>query len=437
MQVGKPSYKAGSWVEFECRHGYKLHGHRFMKCIDGSWSSPLPACIGTCMRPTLPENADDVIPFFILNVPSKFFDAFKYADGSRPDKGEEHYGENELEYSERKPEWQPGRDELEWPQENDMSWQSDVLVPIDPIDSHLNYLDLPLHERDRGQSTSDGGEQRREGGESENDQRSTQFDAPGIPNSNSRPQSPIENPMNNIDLPLPEPEGNEGQSDNERESQSERQDDRGQQDQEGGMRPPFPDSAAGTRMPMNPPTEDERRPPPQDSDMQLSFSEYPSDMSVSNGFIGDPFDDQPMRNRPTPMPESPEYGPGEFPEGTKFFFECDLGTVLVGMEVIRCHNGRWNGIVPICVGQSTPAPEDENARHETTKPMWHDDKPLDGGARSPSRSEKTVDYSTVEGDIPEKSTFRPTCPPTITEGSCENAVTGPSYRSTLGHRCRD
>ncbi|XP_077998699.1 uncharacterized protein LOC144451677 [Glandiceps talaboti] len=70
MQIGQPTYYSNSWVEFKCRYGYQLYGHRFMKCINGTWNYPRPTCIGSCSEPILSRHEDAVLPIHFVNFPS-------------------------------------------------------------------------------------------------------------------------------------------------------------------------------------------------------------------------------------------------------------------------------------------------------------------------------------------------------------------------------
>ena len=35
-----------SFVQFECDDNYQLDGNALIRCVDGSWSDPVPKCIG-------------------------------------------------------------------------------------------------------------------------------------------------------------------------------------------------------------------------------------------------------------------------------------------------------------------------------------------------------------------------------------------------------
>ncbi|XP_070560761.1 sushi, von Willebrand factor type A, EGF and pentraxin domain-containing protein 1-like [Ptychodera flava] len=282
----------------------------------------------------------------------------------------------------------------QWPSLNDtMSGlpesPADILVPQNPMENPLNYLDLPLPQMD-------GNEDRRAGEEPQPDDGNDGSEAQGSdmwppfpmnPADILVPQNPIENPLNYLDIPWHEFDSGEERSD--------------RQEQE-------PDEQR--------PDDDDGRQEETEEGVQSPFLQSPSNILVPHSPIESPFSylNLPYMNQLPSLPEIPEYETGEFPDGTKLFFQCEPGSVLVGMEVIGCQDGNWNGVVPVCIHVSTESPgitTEENEEYETTEHMVDDkkDRPTSG----PS------------------TTFRPTCPPTITEGSCENAVTGPSYRSTL------
>ena len=39
-------FRHNSWVQFFCNVYYTLHGEEWIQCIDGSWSTLLPKCLG-------------------------------------------------------------------------------------------------------------------------------------------------------------------------------------------------------------------------------------------------------------------------------------------------------------------------------------------------------------------------------------------------------
>ena len=39
-------FRHNSWVQFFCNVHYTLHGEEWIQCIDGSWSTLLPKCLG-------------------------------------------------------------------------------------------------------------------------------------------------------------------------------------------------------------------------------------------------------------------------------------------------------------------------------------------------------------------------------------------------------
>ncbi|XP_070560100.1 sushi, von Willebrand factor type A, EGF and pentraxin domain-containing protein 1-like [Ptychodera flava] len=300
--------------------------------------------------------------------------------------------------------------------------QTDIILPNE---NPFNNFELPQVGSEREPQQSDREDERND----QEDQPRRNGSLPNLPESPADilvPHSPIETPLNYLDLPLPDIGRDEEPSEGRDEEQSEgrqeesldeyleREEDRGSD-----MQPPFLENPGDILVPRNPIESplnylnlpvNELPPGQRQPDWQ-----WPGYDDGSHEEPQDEKDEKEQDGDTTPSaPEIPRYGPGEFPDGTQVFFECGPGKTLIGMEVIGCQNGGWNGMVPVCVDVSTESPDvitQENFDYETTERLIDDDE------EKPSSTPFT--------------TFRPTCPPTITEGSCENAVTGPSYRSTL------
>ncbi|XP_070560760.1 mucin-22-like [Ptychodera flava] len=162
-------------------------------------------------------------------------------------------------------------------------------------------------------------------------------------------------------------------------------------------------------------------PPQSDNQQPSEKGRYPS-RPIHNPHESNDPEAQPGNPRPPAQghflyrPEVPRFGPGEFPDGTLIFFECNIGEFLDGMEVVKCHDGQWNGIFPVCQDIMTDKPR---VTAEKTMPPEDGNRP---------RDEPVSTQTSLTG----ATSVSPTCPPVeTTEGSCEERTSGSAFSSTL------